>query len=151
MKGKERPPILYLGGMSYNNNNREGKGEEGKENQREKEKEGKGRGGRGRRGEGRRRGKMKGEKEEEREEKKERRDLIGLRMWLRWYRGLPSTHKAPGSIPSPASMGQSSTCLSSQHSETEAGRSQVGGQPELRARSYLEKNNNNKVGWGLNI
>lgn len=86
-----------------------------------------------------RRGKKSERGEGRREEKKEGRNLIGLRMWLSLYGGLPSTHKAPGSNPSPASRGQRSTCLSSQHSKAEAGRSQVGGQPELQARSYLEK------------
>jgi hypothetical protein len=125
--------------MIYNNNNREGKGGEGGEGKPEGQGEGRKRKRRKRKKGRRKKRKNERGKEEEREEKKEGRGLIGPRMWLSWHGGLPSTHKVSGSIPSPVSMGQSSTCLSSQHSETETGRSHVGGQPELQARSYLEK------------
>lgn len=64
--------------------------------------------------------------------------------------GLPSTHRAPGSIHSPPSAGHGSSCQSSQHSGGRGRRIQVRGYPELQARSCL-KGKKKSVGWELNI
>lgn len=112
---------------------------EGKENQRGKEKEGegreKGRGGRGRRektkrGEGRR---------NRRKERRERPNWAENVAQL--IQGSAKLTQSPGFHPRPCIHGAKQHMPTSQHSEAVAGRSQVGGQPELQAKSYLEKIN----------